>query len=156
MWWRNRLYFLSDRGTSRRLDLWVTDPSGRSARRVTHVSNLDIDVPTLGADAITFGLGGRIWCLDLPSEHLHEVPVTVESTERVQLRTIAAAPFVRVSNVGGAPDAALSRTAASRYSRHAVTSSSTGPMARRSTSIPGRRRTTVVPPSRPTDAPSPS
>ena len=108
MWWRDRLYFLSDRGPSQRLDLWVTDPAGRSPRQVTHVANLDIDVPALGADAITFGLGGRIWCLDLPSEHLHEVPVTVTPTERTQPRTLAAAPFVRVSDVGGAPDAALS------------------------------------------------
>ena len=108
MWWRNRLYFLSDRGPSRRLDLWVTDPSGRSPHQVTHVANLDIDVPALGGDAITFGLGGRIWCLDLPSERLHEVPVTVEPTERVEQHTLAAAPFVRVSDVGGVPDAALS------------------------------------------------
>ncbi len=107
MWWRNRLYFLSDRGTSRHLDLWVTDPSGRSARQVTHAADFDIDVPALGTDAITFGLGGRLWCLDLPSERLHEVPVALGLTERTQQRTLAAAPFVRVSDVGGGPDEAL-------------------------------------------------
>ena len=59
MWWRHRLYFLSDRGASRRLDLWVADPSGRNPRQVTHVAGFDIDVPGLGNNAITFGLGDR-------------------------------------------------------------------------------------------------
>ena len=107
MWWRDRLYFLSDRGPSRRLDLWVADAAGRHPRQVTHVGGLDIDVPALGADAITFGLGGRIWCLDLPSERLHEVPVTVAPTERLRARQIAAAPFVRVADIAGAPDGAM-------------------------------------------------
>ena len=35
MWWRNRLYFLSDRGPSHRLDLWVTDPTGLNPRQVS-------------------------------------------------------------------------------------------------------------------------
>ena len=108
MWWRNRLYFLSDRGPSHRLDLWVTDRAGLNPRQVTHVTDLDVDVPALGADAITFGLGGRIWCLDLPSERLHEVPVTVSPTERLQKRTIQAAPSVRASDIAGAPDQSLS------------------------------------------------
>ena len=107
MWWRNRLYFLSDRGPSHRLDLWVTDPDGGHPRQVTHVADVDIDVPALGRNAITFGLAGRIWCLDLPSERLHEVPIAVPQTERLQPRIVAAAPSVRVSDIAGAPDQAL-------------------------------------------------
>jgi tricorn protease len=107
MWWQERLYFLSDRGPSHRLDLWVTDPTGRHFRQVTHVTNFDIDVPALGADSITFGLAGRIWCLDLPSERLHEVSIAVPPTERLQERRVNVAPQVRVTDIAGAPDQAL-------------------------------------------------
>ena len=108
MWWRNRLYFLSDRGPSHRLDLWTMAPDGRDPRQVTHVRDLDIDVPSLGADTIAFGLGGRIWCLDLRTERLHAVPITVPLTERVAPHTIDAARVIRATGIDGDPDASVS------------------------------------------------
>ncbi len=77
MWYGNRIYYLSDQDANRRANIWVMDMNTHEARQVTHFADYDIDFPALGADAIAFQQGGKLYRLDLPSEHLEEVPLSI-------------------------------------------------------------------------------
>ena len=77
MWYGNRIYYLSDQDANRRANIWVMDRATKQTREVTHFTDYDIDFPALGGDAIAFQQGGKLYRLDLPGEHLEEVPVRV-------------------------------------------------------------------------------
>jgi tricorn protease len=77
MWYGRKIYYLSDRDANRRANLWVYDLDTKQSREVTHFTDYDIDFPALGGDAIAFQQGGKLYLLDLPSEQLREVPVSV-------------------------------------------------------------------------------
>jgi tricorn protease len=85
MWYNNTIYFASDRGSEKRLNLWAYDVSAKTFRQVTHFESYDIDWPSLGNDGIVFQDGGRLYVLDLPGEKLHELSVTVPD-DGVRLR----------------------------------------------------------------------
>jgi tricorn protease len=82
MWFGNTIYFLADHDSSRRRNIWAYDTGSREFRQVTHFSDYDIDFPSLGSGpegqaGIVFQQGGRLHVLDLPSEKLHDIDVTV-------------------------------------------------------------------------------
>ncbi len=77
MWYGNRIYYLSDQDAHRRANIWVIDTATKQTREVTHFTDYDIDFPALGGDAIAFQQGGKLYRLDLPSEHLEEVPLSI-------------------------------------------------------------------------------
>jgi tricorn protease len=77
MWAGRKIYYLSDQDANRRANIWVYDLDTRQTREVTHFSDYDIDFPALGDGGIAFQQGGKLWMLDLPTERLHEVPVSV-------------------------------------------------------------------------------
>jgi tricorn protease len=77
MWYGDRIYYLSDQDEHRRANIWVIDTHTRQAREVTHFTDYDIDFPALGGDAIAFQQGGKLYRLDLPNEHLEEVPLRI-------------------------------------------------------------------------------
>src|ERR1700721_3592025 len=53
------------------------DTDTKQAREVTHFTDYDIDFPALGGDAIAFQQGGKLYRLDLPGEHVEEVPLSI-------------------------------------------------------------------------------
>jgi tricorn protease len=77
MWAGRKIYYLSDQDTHRRANIWVYDQDTRQSREVTHFTDYDIDFPALGDGGIAFQQGGKLYLLDLPSEQLHEVAVSV-------------------------------------------------------------------------------
>ncbi len=77
MWYRNTIYFASDRGPAKRLNIWAYDLKTKSFRQITHFSAYDVDWPSLGDNGIVFQDGGALYVLDLPSEKLHKLEVTV-------------------------------------------------------------------------------
>ena len=77
MWWGRRIYYLSDQDNNRRANIWVYDQDTKQSREVTHFTDYDIDFPALGGDAIAFQQGGKLYRLDLPSEEVHEVAISV-------------------------------------------------------------------------------
>ena len=77
MWYGDRIYYLSDQDANRRANIWVLDTATQQTREVTHFTDYDIDFPALGGDAIAFQQGGKLYRLDLPSEHLEEVPLQI-------------------------------------------------------------------------------
>ncbi len=114
MWFGNKLYFLSDRSHTFRENIWSYDFPSKHFRQITHFADYDIDWPSLGGSTITFQQGGHLFALDLPSEHLREVKVDVpESDERMRPYSASVKPFIRVTDVMGRVDYALSPDGAS-------------------------------------------
>ncbi len=96
MWWGRRIYFLSDRDAARRANIWVYDQDTKQTRQVTKFTDYDIDFPALGGDAIAFQQGGKLYLLDLPSEQLREVTVSVpDDNTRVRPRVAAVKSQIR-------------------------------------------------------------
>ena len=109
MWFGRKLYFLSDRGANFRLNIWAYNFDTKVTRQVTHFTDLDVDWPSLGASTITFQQGGKLWAIDLPSEHLREVKVDVpDDGERTAPRLLAVSKSVRAKDALGGVDYALS------------------------------------------------
>jgi tricorn protease len=109
MWYGRKLYFLSDRDKARRENIWVYDFDTKAYREVTHFADYDIDFPSLGNDGIVFGEGGSLYVLDLPSEQLHRLDVSVpDDGTRTQPRFVNAFDSIRDSDTAGETDYALS------------------------------------------------
>ena len=85
MWHGNTIYFLSDRGSHQRANLWAYSLKNRRIRQVTQFRDVDIQFPALGPADIVFQAGGRLYLMDLESEKHHEVDVRVV-TDRGTLR----------------------------------------------------------------------
>ncbi|HEV2986011.1 MAG TPA: hypothetical protein VGX46_16555, partial [Vicinamibacterales bacterium] len=85
MWRGNTIYFLSDRGTSQRNNIWAEDLGTGAVRQITQFLDFDITFPSIGPDAIVFLAGGRLYTLDLSTEKVSEVHVRVV-TDATMLR----------------------------------------------------------------------
>lgn len=85
MWHGGRLYFASDRGPDRRVNLWASDLATGAIRQITRFTDQDIHFPAIGPADIVFEQGGRLWRLALPDESLHEIPLEVV-TDRATLK----------------------------------------------------------------------
>ncbi|MCG6963232.1 MAG: PDZ domain-containing protein [Acidobacteria bacterium] len=77
MWHGSKLYFLSDRGPAMRANIWALDTLGSKPRQVTHFKKFDVHFPAIGPSDIVFEAAGRIYRLELDTEKLVEVPITV-------------------------------------------------------------------------------
>ena len=100
MWHGHTIYFLSDRGTSERNNVWAYDVKAATSRQVTQFTEFDITFPSLGADSIVFQAGGRLYLLDVPSGKQREVPVRVITDETtLRERTAKADTLIRSAAV---------------------------------------------------------
>ena len=109
MWAGRKIYFLSDRDPKRRNNIWVYDLDSKQTTPVTHFADYDVDFPSLGDSAITFGQGGKLWAIDLPSQQLHEVKADVpDDGTRTQPRWIKVADAIRDTDTSQNVDYAVS------------------------------------------------
>jgi tricorn protease len=77
MWHGERIYYLSDRDSNRRMNLFVTDLADRTTRQLTNFRDFDIKFPSLGDEAIVFENGGWIFRFDLAGEKYSKVPIRI-------------------------------------------------------------------------------
>jgi tricorn protease len=114
MWYGQHIYFLSDRDSKRRANIWVYDIATKQFREITHFTNYDIDFPSLGAggrggDGIVFAQAGALWVIDLPSEKLHRLNVSVpDDGTRTGPRFVDASKSIRDVDTANDNDYALS------------------------------------------------
>lgn len=109
MWYQDRIYFLSDRDSNRRVNLWVYDRMTGQKRQVTHFTDYDIDFPSLGDQGIVFQQGGNLYVMDLPSEQLHQVKVTVpDDGRKLMPRYVSLSGDIRKIDAAQQPDFAIS------------------------------------------------
>ncbi|MGH7024227.1 MAG: S41 family peptidase [Caulobacteraceae bacterium] len=108
MWYGRKIYYLSDQDAHRRANIWVYDLDTKQTREVTHFTDYDIDFPALGGDAIAFQQGGKLYLLDLPSEQLRQVPISVpDDNQRTRQHVTAVSDQIRVNDPAGQVDYAL-------------------------------------------------
>ena len=77
MWHGHTLYFLSDRGAALRANIWAYQIDSGTVRQVTSFTDYDIHFPAIGPTDVVFEQAGKLWLLDLATEHSHEVAVQV-------------------------------------------------------------------------------
>jgi len=124
MWYGARIYYLSDQDAHRRANIWVLDTDTKQTRQVTHFNDYDIDFPALGGDAIAFQQGGKLYRLDLPSEHIEEVPLTIpDDGPRMRARVANVKSEIAQSIRRARWISRWRRTASGPYSRRAAISS---------------------------------
>jgi tricorn protease len=81
MWLGRTLYFLSDRGTEQRANIWAVDPDRGQPRQVTNFRDVDVGYPAIGPSDIVFQAGSGLHVLDLKSGKHREVKVQVVTDE---------------------------------------------------------------------------
>ncbi len=79
MWYQNTIYFASDRGPDLHLNIWAYDLNTKAFRQITKFADYDVDWPSLGNNGIVFQCGGDLYVIDLPSEQMHKVDVSIPS-----------------------------------------------------------------------------
>ena len=108
MWYGKKIYYLSDQDAHRRANIWCYDQDTKQTREVTHFTDYDIDFPALGADAIAFQQGGKLYRLDLPSEQVSEVQISVpDDNPRTRAHVDDVKDELRDSDPAGQIDYAL-------------------------------------------------
>jgi tricorn protease len=78
MWTGNMIYFLSDRGDNRRMNLYVYDLSTMQTRQLTSFTEYDVKFPSLGDNAIVFENGGYLYRFDLVAGTSQKVPIVID------------------------------------------------------------------------------
>ena len=100
MWHGNTIYFVSDRGSNERNNIWAYDLGTKSVRQVTHFNDFDITFPSPGPDGLVFQAGGRLYLLDVASGKEREVPVRVVTDEStLRARTAKVESLIRNASV---------------------------------------------------------
>jgi len=113
MWYGRRIYFLSDRDKARRANIWAYDLDTKQFSEVTHFVDYDIDFPSLSAEqdraaGIVFAQGGALWVIELPSQQLHRLEVSVpDDGVRTAARFIDASKYIREQDTAQQTDYAL-------------------------------------------------
>jgi len=75
MWHGDTVYFDSDRGADRRMNIWAYDTKTKQMRELTHFTEFDVNWPSLGPDSIVFENGGYLYVFDLATEKAHKITV---------------------------------------------------------------------------------
>ena len=78
MWSGQKIYFLSDRDSLKRMNLYVYDLTSKATRQLTSFTEYDVKFPSIGKGAIVFEQGGAIYLLDLATEQVRRVPIVVK------------------------------------------------------------------------------
>ncbi len=109
MWYGGKIYFLSDRDSSRRANIWSYDLATKAVAPITHFTDDDIRFPSLGTDGITFSLAGRLYVIDLPGEQVRALAVAVpDDGTRTQPRTVKPFDTVRATDTAEQTDVDIS------------------------------------------------
>jgi len=81
MWSGNKIYYLSDRGSDLRANIWSYDLTAMTNKQITKFTDFDIHFPSLGPSDIVFENGGRLYLLSLADQKYREVPVKLVTDE---------------------------------------------------------------------------
>jgi tricorn protease len=77
VWVGDAVYFTSDRGENRKLNLWKYDTGSGRITQVTRHDEFDVLWPSRGAGGIVYESGGWIWHLDPATDQTRRLSITV-------------------------------------------------------------------------------
>ncbi len=88
MWHGNSIFFLSDRGEEKRMNLWQYDIPSKKFTQLTHFTDYDMHFPSLGPDDIVFEQGGALFLYTIATHQYKQVPVEVVTDENALRSTL--------------------------------------------------------------------
>ncbi|MCL4510823.1 MAG: S41 family peptidase [Bacteroidetes bacterium] len=103
MWYKDTIYFLSDRDQNRRMNIWSYDLKTKEKKQVTFFKDYDCNWASLGPNAIVFQNGGYLYVLDLPGEKLRKLDISIPNDETLGMPKWVDASK-NITNFGIAPD----------------------------------------------------
>ncbi|MEJ2542610.1 MAG: hypothetical protein P8Y99_00935 [Calditrichaceae bacterium] len=77
MWHKSKIYFLSDRDSLKRMNLYAYDLETKKTDRLTDYKEFDIKFPSLGKNAIVYENGGYIYKFDLATQQSQKVNIQI-------------------------------------------------------------------------------
>lgn len=92
MWWKDKIYFLSDRGKNARSNLYSIDPVSKEIRQLTDFAEFDVRWPSQAEGKIIFENGGALHILDLASGKVNRLSIKVPTDfnwARPAIRSVA-------------------------------------------------------------------
>jgi len=103
MWVGDKIYFLSDRGPNKRMNLYVYDTASKEQTRLTDYTDFDIKFPSAGQRYIVYENGGYIYKFDTQGNQPQKVAITIANdflASRSELKSVDK----EVTNYEIAPD----------------------------------------------------
>ncbi|HYE60436.1 MAG TPA: S41 family peptidase [Phycisphaerales bacterium] len=107
MWWKGRVYFLSDRGGM--MELWSMTPEGKELKRHTNhdrgaTVGFDVKSPSLSEGRIVYQLGADLWAYDIAKNTDTKIAVTLDSDFDQMRESWVKNPFQYLSAAHVSPD----------------------------------------------------
>lgn len=81
MWHGQTVYYLSDQGSSHRLNIWSYDTTTGARTQVTKFSEYDCKLPAIGPNEIVFQNGAEIYLLNLASGESKPVEILIPGAQ---------------------------------------------------------------------------
>ncbi|WP_145665748.1 S41 family peptidase [Chitinophaga polysaccharea] len=103
MWYKNYIYFLSDRGDEKRMNLWRYDANTKASIQVTHYKDYDVHFPSIGPADIVYEANGKLYLLSLGNEQTTEVKINI-STDLASLKPRTVHPGGLIQSSSISPD----------------------------------------------------
>jgi tricorn protease len=103
MWHGDKIYFLSDRDTNKRMNLYVYDLGTKETKQLTQYSDFDIKFPSLGDKAIAYEYSGYIYLFDLATQTSNKIQIQIKE-DFVSGRPVLKNVSKNVSNYEISPD----------------------------------------------------
>jgi tricorn protease len=102
MFWKGRVYFLSDRDGV--MNVYSMDTQGHGARQESHQHLFDVQSASLYEGRIVYSSGADLWLLDLSTGHEEVIPVTLLSDFDQMREHWIKKPMDYITSVHIAPD----------------------------------------------------
>ncbi|MBK8496430.1 MAG: PD40 domain-containing protein [Chitinophagaceae bacterium] len=103
MWHGEFIYFLSDRGSEERMNLWRYAVTGKKYEQLTNFKDYDIHFPSAGPDDIIFEQGGKLYLFSFATQNSGAVPINVV-TDKAALKPRSVTADRYVQHAGISPD----------------------------------------------------
>ncbi len=85
MWYKNTIYFISDRGADRRKNIWSYDLTTKEFKQITFFKDFDCSWGSLNTNEIVFENGGYLYVLDLPGDKLRKLDISIPNDESLAM-----------------------------------------------------------------------
>lgn len=103
MWYGNAIYFLSDRGTEVRMNLWKYDINSKAFTQLTNYKDYDAHFPSLGDGEIVYEAGGKLYLYNIAFNKSTEVKVNM-ITDKASLKPQTESVEKYIQHVNFSPD----------------------------------------------------
>lgn len=103
MWYKDKIYYMSDRGSEQRDNIWVYNTKTKTNEQVTTYSDFDIHFPSIGPSEIVYEANGDMYLLDLATHKTRVVNITV-ITDLITVKPRKESVSDYISNFNISPD----------------------------------------------------